>query len=124
MSDVMQRLMKAMTVIQSVEPPRIPDGAHAMTAIIEWGPGDRGAPPHRHPGGPCFGYVLEGEMLFELEGEAGFRKRLVPPAHDVIRRRPRRAVEDGLCRRARRHCGGQEREQDGDSRQHRAKHST
>lgn len=43
MSDVMQRLMKAMTVIQSVEPPRIPDGAHAMTAIIEWGPGDRGA---------------------------------------------------------------------------------
>ena len=70
MSDVMQRLMKAMTVIQSVEPPRIPDGAHAMTAIIEWGPGDRGAPPHRHPGGPCFGYVLEGEMLFELEGEA------------------------------------------------------
>ena len=70
MSDVMQRLMKAMTVIQSVEPPHIPDGAHAMTAIIEWGPGDRGAPPHRHPGGPCFGYVLEGEMLFELEGEA------------------------------------------------------
>lgn len=70
MSDVMQRLMKAMTVIQSVEPPRIPAGAHAMTAIIEWGPGDRGAPPHRHPGGPCFGYVLEGEMLFELEGEA------------------------------------------------------
>ncbi len=70
MSDVMQRLMKAMTVIQSVEPPRIPDGTHAMTAIIEWGPGDRGAPPHRHPGGPCFGYVLEGEMLFELEGEA------------------------------------------------------
>ena len=70
MSDVMQRLMKAMTVIQSVEPPRIPDGAHAMTAIIEWGPGDRGAPPHRHPGGPCFGYVLEGEMLFELEGES------------------------------------------------------
>ena len=26
--------------------------------------------PHRHPGGPAFGYVLEGEMLFELEGEA------------------------------------------------------
>ena len=23
----------------------------------------------RHPGGPAFGYVLEGEMLFELEGE-------------------------------------------------------
>ena len=70
MSDVMDKLMKAMTVIQSVTPPHIPDGADAMTAIIEWGPGDPGAPPHRHPCGPCFGYVLEGEMLFELEGEA------------------------------------------------------
>ena len=70
MSDVMEKLMTAMTVIQSVKPPLIPEGADAMTAIIEWGPGDTGAPPHRHPGGPCFGYVLEGEMLFELEGEA------------------------------------------------------
>lgn len=70
MSDQMQRLMTAMTLLQSVTPPHIPDGAEAMTAVIEWGPGDAGAPPHRHPGGPCFGYVLEGEMLFELEGEA------------------------------------------------------
>jgi len=70
MSEVMEKLMKAMTVIQSVTPPIIPQGADAMTAIIEWGPGDAGAPPHRHPSGPCFGYVLEGEMLFELEGEA------------------------------------------------------
>lgn len=70
MSDQMQRLMTAMTLLQSVTPPHIADGAEAMTAVIEWGPGDAGAPPHRHPGGPCFGYVLEGEMLFELEGEA------------------------------------------------------
>lgn len=70
MSEVMEKLTKAMTVIQSVTPPIIPQDAEAMTAIIEWGPGDSGAPPHRHPGGPCFGYVLEGEMLFELEGEA------------------------------------------------------
>ncbi|OBB58493.1 cupin [Mycobacterium sp. 852013-51886_SCH5428379] len=70
MSEVMEKLTKAMTVIQSVTPPIIPQDADAMTAIIEWGPGDAGAPPHRHPGGPCFGYVLEGEMLFELEGEA------------------------------------------------------
>ena len=69
MSDQMQRLMTAMTLLQSVTPPHIPAGAEAMTAVIEWGPGDAGAPPHRHPGGPCFGYVLEGEMLFELEGE-------------------------------------------------------
>ena len=66
----MEKLMKAMTVVQAVKPPPIAEGAEAMTAIIEWGPGDTGAPPHRHPGGPCFGYVLEGEMLFELEGEA------------------------------------------------------
>ncbi len=70
MSDVLEKLTEAMKVIQGVQPPFIPEGAHAMTAIIEWGPGDPGAPPHRHPGGPCFGYVLEGEMLFELEGEA------------------------------------------------------
>lgn len=70
MSDVLEKLSKAMKVIQGVQPPFIPEDAHAMTAIIEWGPGDAGAPPHRHPGGPCFGYVLEGEMLFELEGEA------------------------------------------------------
>lgn len=62
--------MKAMTVIQAVKPPSIPENADVMTSIIEWGPGDPGAPPHRHPSGPCFGYVLEGEMLFELEGEA------------------------------------------------------
>lgn len=63
-------LMNALTVIQSVTPPFIPADAEVMTAIIEWPPGSPGAPPHRHPGGPAFGYVLEGEMLFELEGEA------------------------------------------------------
>jgi Cupin domain len=40
-----------------------------MTVRIEYPPGDPGIPPHRHPGGPCFGYILEGEMVFELEGE-------------------------------------------------------
>jgi quercetin dioxygenase-like cupin family protein len=39
-----------------------------MTVVVEYPPGDPGAPPHRHSG-PAFGYVLEGEMLFELEGE-------------------------------------------------------
>ena len=59
----------AITVLQEVAPPSVPEGAHAMTVIIEYPPGDPGAPPHRHPGGPAFGYMLEGEMLFELEGE-------------------------------------------------------
>ncbi|TFV60355.1 cupin domain-containing protein [Mycobacterium sp. PS03-16] len=63
-------LMSALTVIQSVTPPFIPTDAEVMTAVITWPPGSPGAPPHRHPGGPAFGYVLEGEMLFELEGEA------------------------------------------------------
>jgi quercetin dioxygenase-like cupin family protein len=58
----------AITVLQEVTPPFIPEGAHAMTVVIEYPPGDPGAPPHRHPSGPAFGYMLEGEMLFELEG--------------------------------------------------------
>lgn len=62
------RLQNVLTVIQSVTPPFLPADAEAMTVVIEWPPGDPGAPPHRHPGGPAFGYVLEGEMLFELEG--------------------------------------------------------
>jgi quercetin dioxygenase-like cupin family protein len=61
---------KAFTVVQHVKPPFIPQNADGMTVVVEYPPGSRGAPPHRHPGGPAFGYVLEGEMLFELEGEA------------------------------------------------------
>jgi quercetin dioxygenase-like cupin family protein len=60
---------KAVTVVQEVQPPFIPEGAHAMTIAVEFPPGSGGAPPHRHPGGPAFGYVIEGEMLFELEGQ-------------------------------------------------------
>jgi quercetin dioxygenase-like cupin family protein len=59
----------ALTVVQEVMPPAIAEGAHAMTVVIEYPPGSAGAPPHRHPSGPAFGYMLEGEMLFELEGE-------------------------------------------------------
>ncbi|HEX6346840.1 cupin domain-containing protein [Umezawaea sp.] len=58
----------ALTSLQEVEIPFIPDGAHGMTVVVEFPPGDPGSPPHRHSG-PAFGYVLEGEMLFELEGE-------------------------------------------------------
>nr|WP_042185100.1 cupin domain-containing protein [Kibdelosporangium sp. MJ126-NF4]CEL16520.1 cupin domain protein [Kibdelosporangium sp. MJ126-NF4]CTQ90473.1 cupin domain protein [Kibdelosporangium sp. MJ126-NF4] len=52
-----------------VTPPPIPDGAHAMTQLVELPPADAGPGPHRHSG-PVFGYVLEGRILFELEGEA------------------------------------------------------
>jgi quercetin dioxygenase-like cupin family protein len=59
----------ALTVVQEVRPPFIPEHAEVMTVVIGYPPGDPGAPPHRHPSGPAFGYMLEGEMLFELEGE-------------------------------------------------------
>jgi quercetin dioxygenase-like cupin family protein len=52
-----------------VQPPFIPENAHVMTVVINYPPGNAGAPPHRHPSGPAFGYVLEGEILFELEGQ-------------------------------------------------------
>ena len=60
----------ALTVVQQAQPPFIPSGAHAMTIVVEYPPGDPGAPPHRHSG-PAFGYVLDGEMVFELEGAPG-----------------------------------------------------
>lgn len=57
----------ALTVLQEAKPD-IPAGAHVMTVVVEFPPGDAGTPPHRHPG-PAFGYVISGEMLFELEGQ-------------------------------------------------------
>ena len=58
----------ALTMLQEIEPPYVPEGFHVMTVDIEYPAGDPGAPPHRHSG-PAFGYVVAGEMLFELEGE-------------------------------------------------------
>ncbi|MFJ8825205.1 cupin domain-containing protein [Streptomyces sp. NPDC102467] len=60
--------MKAAQLLQDASPLTIPAGASAMTIRVEWGPGDPGTPPHRHSG-PAFGYVVEGAVRFELEGE-------------------------------------------------------
>src|ERR1700742_877410 len=57
-----------LTMLLARRPPLVPAGAEAMTVRIELPPGDPGSPPHRHSG-PVFGYMLEGEMIFELEGE-------------------------------------------------------
>jgi hypothetical protein len=38
------------------------------TVLITLPGGNPGTPPHRHPG-PAFGYVIKGEVIFELEGE-------------------------------------------------------
>ena len=51
--------------------PSLPEGAHVMVGTVTVPPGDPGAAPHRHSG-PVFGYVLDGEILFELEGEAPY----------------------------------------------------
>ena len=59
------------TDLLHVVPPFIPAGANVMTRILDLPPGDPGLGPHRHSG-PVFGYMLEGEMLFELEGEAPY----------------------------------------------------
>ncbi|MGW6442729.1 cupin domain-containing protein [Lentzea sp. NPDC055074] len=39
-----------------------------MPQLIEIPPGDPGAGAHRHSG-PVFGYVTDGSILFDLEGE-------------------------------------------------------
>ncbi|ALG11906.1 cupin domain-containing protein [Kibdelosporangium phytohabitans] len=48
--------------------PVITPNSGAMVATVTVPPGDPGSGPHRHSG-PVFGYVLEGEILFELEGD-------------------------------------------------------
>jgi quercetin dioxygenase-like cupin family protein len=42
--------------------------ANIVAVTVDLEPGSAGAPPHRHPG-PVFGYVVQGEVIFELEGE-------------------------------------------------------
>src|ERR1700745_4168251 len=57
-----------LTMLLAQEPPFFPGGAEPMPVRLDLPPGDPGSPPHRHSG-PGFGYMLEGEMIFELEGE-------------------------------------------------------
>jgi quercetin dioxygenase-like cupin family protein len=59
------------TDLLEVVPPFIAPGSAAMVRLLELPPGDPGLAPHRHSG-PVFGYMLEGEMLFELEGQAPY----------------------------------------------------
>ncbi|MER6158189.1 cupin domain-containing protein [Streptomyces sp. NPDC001868] len=91
----------AATVLQDAEPPHIPEGASGMTLLVEWPPGDVGTPPHRHSG-PAFGYVIEGAVRFELEGEP---ERVVKagetfwePGGDVIHYQDGNALTDAPCR--------------------------
>ena len=54
-------------VVSSTLAPSIP-ASEMMTILVTSPAGCPGTPPHRHSG-PAFGYVLEGEVRFELEGE-------------------------------------------------------
>ena len=95
------RPSSALTVLLAQQPPFIPASAEVMTAIVELSPGDPGTPPHRHSG-PVFGYLLEGEMTFELEGEP---ERVVrageafwEPGGDVIHYQAANHLRDGRTR--------------------------
>ena len=46
----------------------MPGPADVTTVLVTLPPGSAGSPPHRHPG-PVFGYLISGEMRFEVEGE-------------------------------------------------------
>ncbi|MDX2709144.1 cupin domain-containing protein [Streptomyces sp. PA03-6a] len=88
-------------MLQDAKPPFIPEGASGMTIAVEWPPGDPGTPPHRHSG-PAFGYVLEGAVRFELEGEP---ERIVKagetfwePGGDVIHYQDGNALPDARTR--------------------------
>ncbi|OBI15361.1 cupin [Mycobacterium sp. E2327] len=63
-------LESTIKVLQEVRSPSIPADAYVTTVLINHPPGAPGYPPHRLPGGPGFGYMISGEMLFELEGSA------------------------------------------------------
>ena len=67
MTTTADKSSKFTTLLQE-HPPFIPESAEAMTLLVEVPPGGPGVPPHRHAG-PAFGYVLEGEIIFELEGQ-------------------------------------------------------
>ncbi|WP_329189781.1 cupin domain-containing protein [Actinacidiphila glaucinigra] len=91
----------AVTMLQEAKPPFLPEGASGMTIAVEWPPGDPGTPPHRHSG-PAFGYVLEGAVRFELEGEP---ERIVragetfwEPGGDVIHYQDGNALPDARTR--------------------------
>ncbi len=91
----------AVTMLQDAKPPFIPEGASGMTIAVEWPPGDPGTPPHRHSG-PAFGYVLEGAVRFELEGEperiVGAGETFWEPGGDVIHYQDGNALTDARTR--------------------------
>ena len=89
------------TDLLCVTRPPIPEGAHSMTQLVELPPADDGLAPHRHSG-PVFGYVLEGRILFELEGEAPVEitagEAFWEPGGDVVHYQTRNLEPTGWSR--------------------------
>lgn len=65
MSDMPQ---PSIDVVDQAHVERVPSPADVTTVVVTLPPGSAGNPPHRHPG-PVFGYLIKGEMRFEVEGE-------------------------------------------------------
>lgn len=84
-----------------VAAPFVPAGSSGMIRLLELPPGDPGIGPHRHSG-PVFGYMLEGEMLFELEGHAPYPikagQAFWEPGGDVIHYRASNLLTDRTSR--------------------------
>lgn len=59
----------AINVVSRVTSPQTPTPMEMATVVVTLPPGSPGNPPHRHHG-PVFGYLVRGELLFEVEGEA------------------------------------------------------
>ena len=55
-------------VLSQANVEHVPGPADVTTVLVTLPPGSAGSPPHRHPG-PVFGYLISGEMRFEVEGE-------------------------------------------------------
>ena len=56
------------SVLDTHDLAELPATGNLVTVRVEIPPRNPGAPPHRHPG-PVYGYMVEGEMRFELEGD-------------------------------------------------------
>ena len=79
----------------------LPPEGQLATVVVAIPPGDPGTAPHRHSG-PVYGYMLEGEMIFELEGDAPRVLRpgdtIWEPGGDTIHYQAANNLSDGWTR--------------------------
>ena len=64
----MAELETQISVLDQHDLAELPPAGNLVTVRVEIPPHNPGTPPHRHPG-PLYGYMVEGEMLLELEGD-------------------------------------------------------